>query len=547
MEKTQPWWKTAVVYQIYPRSFQDSNGDGIGDIPGIISRLDYLQFLGIQAIWLCPVYQSPNTDNGYDISNYEAVLSDFGTMKDMEELIRLAQQKGIRIIMDLVLNHTSNQHHWFVEAQKSKENPYRDYYVWADPTNNHAPNQLGSIFGGSAWKYDQTTNQYYLHLFSEQQPDLNWENQEMRTKIYQMINFWIQKGVGGFRLDVIDLIGKKPLKMITGNGPKLHDYLKEMNRSVFAEKVLMTVGEAGSATVEDAKKYSGPDRNELSMVFQFEHLAIDQQVDKEKWDLAPLNLEKLKQVFVKWQVELAGSGWNSLFWNNHDQPRIVSRWGNDKQYRVVSAKMLAILLHMMQGTPYIYQGEEIGMTNRPITDISEADDIETINMYQQRLNEGYSKQAILASINAKGRDNARTPMQWNDELNAGFTTGKPWLAVNQNYQVINIAAELANENSIFYTYQKLIKLRKSNPILSQGNFKPIEDTKTEVFAYYRQLENTKWLVVCNFSDQINEFNLTDEVEKVIISDYSDLSLAGMGKNISLQLRPYEAFVVAVKA
>lgn len=547
MEKTQPWWKTAVVYQIYPRSFQDSNGDGIGDIPGIISRLDYLQFLGIQAIWLCPVYQSPNTDNGYDISNYEAVLSDFGTMKDMEELIRLAQQKGIRIIMDLVLNHTSNQHHWFVEAQKSKENPYRDYYVWADPTNNHAPNQLGSIFGGSAWKYDQTTNQYYLHLFSEQQPDLNWENQEMRTKIYQMINFWIQKGVGGFRLDVIDLIGKKPLKMITGNGPKLHDYLKEMNRSVFAEKDLMTVGEAGSATVEDAKKYSGPDRNELSMVFQFEHLAIDQQVDKEKWDLAPLNLEKLKQVFVKWQVELAGSGWNSLFWNNHDQPRIVSRWGNDKQYRVVSAKMLAILLHMMQGTPYIYQGEEIGMTNRPITDISEADDIETINMYQQRLNEGYSKQAILASINAKGRDNARTPMQWNDELNAGFTTGKPWLAVNQNYQVINIAAELANENSIFYTYQKLIKLRKSNPILSQGNFKPIEDTKTEVFAYYRQLENTKWLVVCNFSDQINEFNLTDEVEKVIISDYSDLSLAGMGKNISLQLRPYEAFVVAVKA
>lgn len=547
MEKTQPWWKTAVVYQIYPRSFQDSNGDGIGDIPGIISRLDYLQFLGIQAIWLCPVYQSPNTDNGYDISNYEAVLSDFGTMKDMEELIRLAQQKGIRIIMDLVLNHTSNQHHWFVEAQKSKENPYRDYYVWADPTNNHAPNQLGSIFGGSAWKYDQTTNQYYLHLFSEQQPDLNWENQEMRTKIYQMINFWIQKGVGGFRLDVIDLIGKKPLKMITGNGPKLHDYLKEMNRSVFAEKDLMTVGEAGSATVEDAKKYSGPDRNELSMVFQFEHLAIDQQVDKEKWDLAPLNLEKLKQVFVKWQVELAGSGWNSLFWNNHDQPRIVSRWGNDKQYRVVSAKMLAILLHMMQGTPYIYQGEEIGMTNRPITDVSEADDIETINMYQQRLNEGYSKQAILASINAKGRDNARTPMQWNDELNAGFTTGKPWLAVNQNYQVINIAAELANENSIFYTYQKLIKLRKSNPILSQGNFKPIEDTKTEVFAYYRQLENTKWLVVCNFSDQINEFNLTDEVEKVIISDYSDLSLAGMGKNISLQLRPYEAFVVAVKA
>ncbi|KRM79601.1 glucan 1,6-alpha-glucosidase [Lapidilactobacillus dextrinicus DSM 20335] len=547
MEKTQPWWKTAVVYQIYPRSFQDSNGDGIGDIPGIISRLDYLQFLGIQAIWLCPVYQSPNTDNGYDISNYEAILSDFGTMKDMEKLIRLAKQKGIRIIMDLVLNHTSDQHHWFVEAQKSKENPYRDYYVWADPINNHAPNQLGSIFGGRAWKYDRITNQYYLHLFSEQQPDLNWENQKMRTKIYQMINFWIQKGVGGFRLDVIDLIGKKPLKMITGNGPKLHNYLKEMNRSVFAEKDLMTVGEAGSATVEDAKKYSGPDRNELSMVFQFEHLAIDQQLGKEKWDLAPLNLEKLKQVFVKWQVELAGSGWNSLFWNNHDQPRIVSRWGNDKQYRVVSAKMLAILLHMMQGTPYIYQGEEIGMTNRPITDISEADDIETINMYQQRLNEGYSKQAILASINAKGRDNARTPIQWNDELNAGFTTGKPWLAVNQNYQVINIAAELANENSIFYTYQKLIKLRKSNPILSQGNFKLLEDTKTEVFAYYRQLENAKWLVVCNFSDQINEFNLTDDVEKVIISDYSDLSLAEMGKNISLQLRPYEAFVVAVKA
>ena len=409
------WWQEVVVYQIYPRSFKDSNGDGIGDLPGIIEKLDYLEKLGIGAIWLSPVYQSPNDDNGYDISDYEAITTEFGTMEDMDRLIAEAKKRNIRIIMDLVVNHTSDEHAWFVEARKSKDNPYRDYYVWADPSEDGGvPNGLRSAFSGSAWQLDEATGQYYLHLFSKKQPDLNWQNEKVRQAVYQMMNFWIDKGIGGFRMDVIDLIGKVPEKEITGNGPRLHEFLQEMNQATFGKHDLLTVGETWGATPEIAKLYSNPDRHELSMVFQFEHIGLDQQEGGEKWDLAPVDLGKLKQIFAKWQTELDNQGWNSLFWNNHDLPRMISRWGNDGQYRVESAKMLVILLHMQKGTPYIYQGEEIGMTNTAISDISQARDIETINMYHERLANGYAKEDIIHSINVKGRDNARRPVQWNN-------------------------------------------------------------------------------------------------------------------------------------
>ena len=407
------WWHHSVVYQIYPRSFQDSNQDGIGDLQGIISRLDYLAYLGIDVIWLSPVYESPNDDNGYDISDYQAIMAEFGTMEEMEELIEEAKKRNIRIVMDLVVNHTSDEHPWFIEARKNKENPYRDYYIWRDPVNGEEPNGLRSIFSGPAWQLEEQTGQYFLHLYSKRQPDLNWKNKQVRQAIYQMMNFWIDKGIGGFRMDVIDMIGKEPDKEITSNGPKLHEYLQEMNQATFGDKNLMTVGETWGATTEIAKLYSNPKRNELSMIFQFEHIGLDQQEGKDKWDLKPLSISELKKVLSKWQTSLGDEGWNSLFWNNHDLPRIVSRWGNDDVYRKESAKMFAILLHMMKGTPYIYQGEELGMTNCPIDDISEAKDIETINMYNERISSGFTKEEILESINAKGRDNARTPMQWN--------------------------------------------------------------------------------------------------------------------------------------
>ena len=384
------WWHSSVVYQIYPRSFNDSNGDGIGDINGIREKLDYLKELGIDVIWLSPVYKSPNDDNGYDISDYCDIMDEFGTMEDMDNLLKEANEKGIKILMDLVVNHTSDEHKWFIEAKKSKDNEYRDYYIWRDPVEGHEPNELGSCFSGSAWQYDETTGQYYLHLFSKKQPDLNWENEKVRNEVYKMMNFWVDKGIGGFRMDVIDLIGKVPDKMITGNGPKLHDYLQEMNKAALEGNDLLTVGETWGATPEVAKLYSNPERHELSMVFQFEHIGLDQIEGKEKWDLKPLELLELKKVLSKWQTELEGQGWNSLFWNNHDLPRIVSRWGNDKEYRVLSAKMLATLLHGMKGTPYIYQGEELGMTNVRFEDINEYNDIESLNMYKDRISKGYT-------------------------------------------------------------------------------------------------------------------------------------------------------------
>lgn len=525
------WWQEAVVYQIYPRSFQDSNGDGIGDLVGIINRLDYLATLGITAIWLSPVYSSPNVDNGYDISDYQAIASEYGTMAEMDELISQAKKRGIRIIMDLVLNHTSDQHPWFIEARKGPDNLYHDYYVWSSNAN-----ELKSTFGGSAWEYDQELGQYYLHLFSKQQPDLNWQNQAVRQSIYQMINFWINKGIGGFRLDVIDLIGKEPQKLITANGPKLHEYLQEMNAATFGKKDLMTVGETWGATPAIAKLYSQPSRHELSMVFQFEHLTLDQ--GQSKWDYRPLDVAKLKAVLSKWQEDLGKDGWNSLFWNNHDLPRIVSRWG-DTNMRVKSAKLFAILLHLMKGTPYIYQGEEIGMTNQVITDIKAVNDIESRNAYEELLAKGLSKTEALAAINRMGRDNARTPMQWDDSLNAGFSVGTPWLAVNPNYQQINVKQALADKNSIFYTYQKLIKLRKENPLIVLGEYQLLK-TVPEIFAYYRSYHQTKWLVVANLSQKENVIEITDNLGQVVIDNGA--KPLSKGKNV---LAPYDALVVKI--
>lgn len=537
-----PWWKKAVVYQVYPKSFQDSNGDGIGDLKGITSRLDYLKKLGIDAIWLSPVYQSPQVDNGYDISDYEAIDPQYGTMADMDELISEAKKRGIRIIMDLVINHTSDQHKWFIEARKSKDNPYRDYYIWRDPVDGHEPNGLKSAFSGSAWKFDEKTGQYYLHFFADQQPDLNWKNPTLRQKIYDMMNFWIDKGIGGFRMDVIELIGKDPDKLIRENGPMLHPYLQEMNKKTFGNKNLMTVGETWNSTPKIAEEYSDPARHELSMVFQFENQSLDQQAGKEKWDLRPLNLGELKRVLVKWQTEIDfNHAWNSLFWENHDIPRVISRWGNDQEYRVQSAKMFAIILHLMHGTPYIYNGEEIGMTNYPVTSIDDVSDIESINMYNERLKAGYDPQTLIHAINVKGRDNARTPIQWNNTKNAGFTTGTPWLHVNPNYHQINVEAALNEPNSIFYTYQKLIKLRHENSIIVDGNFELIKGTGDAVLAYYRKLKDTKWLIVANLSGQKQSFSSTDKVTDQIINNYTDHS-----NLTNLTLKPYEAFAVKVK-
>lgn len=539
MEKK--WWQNSVVYQVYPRSFQDTDGDGVGDLQGIIQRLDYLENLGIDAIWLSPVYKSPNDDNGYDISDYQDIMDEFGTMADMDQLIEEGKKRNIRIIMDLVVNHTSDEHKWFIEAKKNKDNEYRDYYIWRDAVDGDVPNGLRSTFSGTAWEFDETTGQYFLHLFSKRQPDLNWENEKVRQEVYDMMNFWIDKGVGGFRMDVIDLIGKIPDQEITGNGPKLHEYLQEMNQATFGDKDLMTVGETWGATPEIAKLYSDPKRNELSMVFQFEHVGLDQQEGKEKWDLKPLAIADLKVALSKWQNSLGNEGWNSLFWNNHDLPRIVSRWGDDKEYHDQSAKLFAILLHMMKGTPYIYQGEEIGMTNYPISDISEAEDIETINMYNERIEQGYAKEDLIASINAKGRYNARTPMQWDDSENGGFTTGTPWLHVNPNYQTINVKTELADPESIFYTYKKLIELRKQNELVVWGDYQLLENTPDEVFAYIRELNGEKWLVVTNISAGTNEFEMPTEAKEIVIANY-ELTEVPVGK---VALRSYEAFVVKI--
>ena len=529
MEKD--WYKKTVIYQIYPRSYKDSNNDGYGDIRGIIEKLDYLEYLGIGAIWLSPVFKSPQKDNGYDISDYQDIEPLFGNLSDMEELIAEADKHGIKIIMDLVLNHSSNQHKWFLEAIKSKDNPYHDYYVFRDKVDGHEPNDMRGVFGGSAWEWVDGLDQYYFHQFTPEQPDLNWENPKLRQELYDMINFWIEKGVGGFRLDVIDQIAKEPDKKITSNGPRLHEFIKELSQNTFGGKNLITVGEAWSANIDNAPLYSNPDGSELSMVFQFEHICLDQK-GWDKWDLMPLPFVKFKQIMNKWQVELFGKGWNSLFWNNHDLPRIVSRWGNDKEYRVQSAKMLATLLHGMQGTPYIYQGEEIGMTNIKL-DIDEYDDVEIKNMYKERLAAGYSKEDIMNSIYAKGRDNARTPMQWDDSENAGFTGGKPWLKVNENYKEINVKNEMNDPDSILNYYKELISLRKNNDIFADGKFKMYLPDDENIFAYERTLGDKKMVVVCNFYGNTieNPMNQITKDMPMVLSNYNE--------NDDI-LRPYEA-------
>ncbi|WMC93682.1 glycoside hydrolase family 13 protein [Kineothrix sp. MB12-C1] len=536
-ETISEWWKSSVIYQIYPRSFKDSNQDGIGDLQGIIQKLDYLKELGIEAIWLSPVCKSPQDDNGYDISDYQDIDPMFGSMKDMEELIEEGKKRGIRIILDLVLNHSSDEHPWFVEAKKSVDNPYHGYYVWRDGVEGLPPNDMRATFGGSAWEWVPELKQYYFHQFSPKQPDLNWDNEKVREEIYEMIQWWMDKGIGGFRLDVIDQIAKEPDLKITANGPKLHDYIKELSKNTFQKADLVTVGEAWGADIERAKLYSNPDRSEFSMVFQFEHIVLDQQEGKEKWDLEELDFIKLKKIFAKWQKNLYGSGWNSLFWNNHDLPRIVSRWGNDKEYRVESAKMLASILHGMQGTPYIYQGEELGMTNVNWEDIDSYRDIETLNIYKERLEKGYSKEEIMKSIHAKGRDNARTPMQWSSEKNGGFSDGIPWIKINENYPSIHAEDQLRDPNSIFHYYRQLIQMRKDYPIIVNGEFELLLEEDKDLFCYTRKGEGEALLVIANFHGK--------EIDVPILKEWKDskaeLLLCNYKDNMAEEhFRAYEA-------
>ena len=536
LDKTKHgWWQSAVFYQIYPKSFMDTNGDGIGDLKGITGKLDYLAQLGIDGIWLSPVFASPQADNGYDISDYCAIDPMFGPMEDMDELIVEAKKRGISIIMDLVLNHSSDEHPWFIEAKKSRDNPYHDYYVWRDGAPDCPPNDMRACFGGSSWTYVPELGQYYFHQFAVKQPDLNWENPALRRELYKCIRFWVEKGVEGFRLDVIDQIAKEPDKRITGNGPRLHEFLRELSAEAFCEEGLVTVGEAWGANVERARLYSAPDASEMSMVFQFEHICLDNQPGGSKWDVAKLPLPAFKRCMERWQQGLYQTGWNSLFMDNHDLPRIVSRWGDDQHYRVESAKMLATMLHGMQGTPYVYQGEELGMTNVKLA-IEQYDDLETRNMYEERTAAGYTHDEVMASIWARGRDNARTPMHWTAGKNAGFTTGKPWLTVNPNYTEINAEAALDDPNSVFHYYKKLIALRKALPVFKDGYFTLLCPEDEQVFAYTRDTDTAHMLVVCNFSGEPAAFDLPESFAgaKTLIANY---------EGESEMLRPYEAKIL----
>ncbi|MEZ8040297.1 alpha-glucosidase [Vibrio sp. 1F263] len=539
----QKWWHDAVVYQIYPRSFLDSNNDGIGDLNGIISKLDYLKELGINVIWLSPVYQSPMDDNGYDISDYQAIAEEFGTMEEMKRLMDEAKKRDIKIVMDLVVNHTSDEHRWFEQARSSKDNPYRDYYIWRDAKpDGSAPDDQGSIFGGSAWQWDELTQQYYFHLFSKRQPDLNWENLKVQEEVHTMMNWWIDLGIGGFRLDVIDLIGKEIDKGITGNGPRLHKLLQQMNQATFGNKDLLTVGETWGATPEIAKLYSGQDRNELSMVFQFEHITLTWE-NGDKWNPIPLDLREFKNVLTKWQLELADGGWNSLFWNNHDLPRLVSKYGDDKHFRVESAKMLATCLHFLKGTPYIYQGEEIGMTNVAFDNLDQYKDIETHNFYKVKTESGVTHEHMMDAIHENSRDNARTPMHWNNQPNAGFSGGTPWIELNPNYPEINVESALADPSSIFYHYKTLIELRKAHPAIVYGSFIPVFEEHDKVFAYVRELDGEKLFIVCNFSNDNLTLDMPEQYQTqtldCLINNYQTVTEL----SAKLELAPYESFAV----
>lgn len=555
MEKA--WWKESVVYQIYPRSFCDSNGDGIGDLNGITEKLEYIKELGADVIWLSPVYKSPNADNGYDISDYCDIMEEFGTMQDYDRMLARAHELGLKVMMDLVVNHTSDQHPWFMESRKSKENPYRDYYIWREGKEGREPNNWGACFGGSAWKYDKQTQMYYLHLFTENQPDLNWDNCDVRKAVFDMMTWWCEKGIDGFRMDVIDKISKTPempdgevdasgygsADPYTANGPHIHEYLQEMNEKVLSRYDLMTVGECSAVTVEEAKKYASSEGNELNMVFQFEHMGLDDGVYG-KWSDRKIKLTELKQVMSRWQTGLEGEAWNSLYWCNHDQPRIVSRFGNDSpRYREVSAKMLGTCLHMMQGTPYVYQGEELGMTNYPFTSTEEFRDIESIHAYEDYTAKGeLSPEEVFAYVAYKSRDNSRTPMQWDDSENGGFTTGTPWINVNPNYREIHAKEEMGRADSVFRYYQKLIALRKQYEIVVYGSYQLLLPESEEIYAYTRSLNDQILLVVCNFTDKETDYTFPEELSErkgqVLLSNY-EFGESGEYR----KLRPYEAFVV----
>ncbi|TDL77818.1 alpha,alpha-phosphotrehalase [Peribacillus frigoritolerans] len=558
----QPWWKKSAVYQIYPKSFNDTNGNGVGDIQGIIEKLDYLKELGIDVVWLTPIYESPQKDNGYDISDYYSIHEEYGTMEDFESLLQEAHDRGIKIIMDIVVNHTSTEHAWFKESQSSKENPYRDFYIWKEGKEDGSePTNWISKFGGSAWKLDEKTGEYYLHLFDVTQADLNWENEEVRRKVYEMMQFWFEKGVDGFRLDVINLISKNQdfpdddgstapgdgRKFYT-DGPRVHEYMKEMNKEVFSKYDSMTVGEMSSTTIENCIEYSNPESKELSMTFNFHHLKVDYP-NGEKWALADFDFGALKQILSTWQVEMhKGGGWNALFWCNHDQPRIVSRYGNDGEYRIESAKMLATTIHMMQGTPYIYQGEEFGMTNPKFESISEYRDVETLNTFEILKNAGKSEEEIIEILKSKSRDNSRTPVQWNDSKHAGFTAGTPWIKPASNYPEINAENALQDANSVFYHYQKLIQLRKDIDLITYGDYELILEDHDQLFAYVRNGDGEKLLVINNFYEQETVFTLPDHVDadgynsEILISNYSDS--AQSFKDVTL--RPFESIVYHLK-
>ncbi len=548
------WWKEAVIYQIYPRSFMDSNGDGIGDLQGIISRLDYLKYLGIDVIWLSPIYKSPGDDNGYDISDYQDIMDEFGTMADFDALLAAAHERGIKIVMDLVVNHTSDEHRWFVESRKSSYNEYRDYYIWKKGKDGGTPpNNWGSCFGGSAWQYDEATDMYYLHLFSRKQPDLNWDNPKVRREVFDMMTWWCDKGIDGFRMDVISMISKTkemPDGKVHGlygdygpycvHGPNVHKYLQEMNKEVLSRYDIMTVGETPGVTTQLVGQYAGEDAGELNMVFQFEHVEGDGKYGK--WTDEKIPLTTLKKILSRWQTELYGKAWNSLFWDNHDQPRAVSRFGDDRPaYREVSAKMLATCLHMLQGTPYIYQGEELGMTNYPFQSPDDFRDIESINAYREWCLDGQlSHEVFWPCITFKSRDNARTPMQWSDSEQAGFTTGTPWIAVNPNYREINAKAQAADPESVFHYYRKLIALRQEHPIMVYGRYEELLADSEELFVYTRTLESETLLVVCSFCDHETAFAIPQEFAgaSCLISNRN-----GDYTGTKITLKPYEAFVL----
>lgn len=553
------WWKNSVVYQIYPRSFKDSNGDGFGDLQGIIEKLPYLQNLGIDVIWLSPVFDSPQDDNGYDISDYRKIYAGFGSNEDMDELIGKAHEHGIKIILDLVVNHTSDEHAWFVESRKSKDSKYSDYYIWKDPkADGSEPNNWGSSFCGSAWEYDEERGQYYLHFYSRKQPDLNWENETVRKEIYDLMKFWMDKGADGWRMDVIASISKDQSfpdypktddrKYYTGkyhsNGPRLHEFIHEMNREVLSKYDCMTVGEAPGSTPEVARLFTDPEREELNMIFTFEHMNIDRipgSVNR-KWELKPFDLRDLKRVMSEWQNKLYNKGWNALYFENHDQPRVISRWGNDTTYREECAKAYATVLHGMQGTPYVYQGEELGMTNVPFTSIDQFRDLDSINAYRELVEEQhvFTAEEMMRYLCCKSRDNARTPFQWDDSAYAGFSTVEPWIMVNPNYKEINAKKQIDDPESVFNYYRKLIALRKEKEIIVYGTYDLLLPESEEIYMYTRTLGEEKLLVVCNFSEKEVAVEIPEEFRKgsYLIANYPKGEIKEQ-----MTIRPYEAFVL----